>query len=208
MSARTRFEDFARISADWFWETDTEDRFSYFSVPTTRTGVALSCRLGSRRRDGAAQYPDNLERLATLETLVARREPFRDFVFRAGLGTAYPHWCSISGEPHHNAAGTFLGYRGAGPHVPEQGEAQRALQTQSRVLQAILRDPDGVQLFDKFNATVVVNAQTYEILGIPNLRATPGCRVDPPVAARAGHAWRIRRRRCRDSGARTARGHA
>ena len=52
MIDRTRFEDFARISADWFWETDTEDRFSYFSVATTRTGLTLGGRLGLRRRDG------------------------------------------------------------------------------------------------------------------------------------------------------------
>jgi PAS domain S-box-containing protein len=174
VSARTRFEDFARISADWFWETDAEDRYRYFSVATTRTGVVLAGRLGMRRRDGAAQQPDNLARIATLEAIVARREPFRDFIFRAGLGTEHPHWCSISGEPHHDSAGTFQGYRGAGRDVTEQVEAQRALEAQSQVLQAILRaTPDGVQLFDRFNNTVAVNAQTYEILGIPNCAPHP-----------------------------------
>ena len=54
MSDATRFEDFARISADWFWETDIEDRFTYFSVPVTRTGIVLDGKLGLRRRDGAA----------------------------------------------------------------------------------------------------------------------------------------------------------
>lgn len=174
MSGRTRLEDFARISADWFWETDAEDRFTYFSVTTTRTGVALSGRIGLRRRDGAAQQPDNLANIETLEGVVARHETFRDFIFRAGLGTDYPHWCSISGEPYYDAAGTFLGYRGAGRDVTERIEAQRALEAQSQVLQAILRaTPDGVQLFDKFNATVAVNAQTYEILGIPNCAPQP-----------------------------------
>ncbi len=54
MSDENRFDDFARISADWFWETDIDDRFRYFSVAVTRTGLVLVGRLGSRRRDGAA----------------------------------------------------------------------------------------------------------------------------------------------------------
>ena len=98
MNDRSRFEDFARISADWYWETDSDDRFRYFSVAVTRTGLPLA---------------DNLARIAMLEAVVARREPFRDFVFRVGGLAEPPRWCSISGEPHHDASGTFLGYRGA-----------------------------------------------------------------------------------------------
>jgi PAS domain S-box-containing protein len=169
MMGGTRFDDFARISADWLWETDAEDRFSYFSVATTRTGLALGGRLGLRRRDGAAQQPDNLARVAALDAVVAGREPFHDFVFRTGLETGPPRWCSISGEPRYDSAGAFLGYRGAGRDVTEQVKAQRALERQSQALQAILRaTPDGVQLFDKFNATLAVNEQTYEILDIPS----------------------------------------
>lgn len=168
MNDTTRFEDFARISTDWFWETDADDRFSFFSVATTRTGFALDSRLVRRRRDGTAHNPDNLARIATLEAVVARRESFHDFVYQAGLDTGHPYWCSINGEPRYDSAGVFLGYRGAGRDVTERIEAQRALEVKSQVLQAILRaTPDGVQLFDKFNATLAVNEQTYEILDIP-----------------------------------------
>lgn len=170
----TRFEDFTRISADWFWETDADDRFSYFSVARTRAGVAVDGRLGRRRRDGSAQQPDNLARIATLEAVVARRESFHDFIYRAGLDTEHPYWCSTSGEPRYDSAGTFLGYRGTGRDVTERIEAQRAFEMQSRILQALLRaTPDGVQMFDKFNTTLAVNEQTYEILGIPNRAPNP-----------------------------------
>jgi PAS domain S-box-containing protein len=169
MTDKYRFEDFARISADWFWETDADDRFSYFSVATTKTGVALGDSLGIRRRDGAAQQPDNLARIATLEAMVARREAFHDFAYQAGLGNDHLRWYSISGEPRYDSTGSFLGYRGAGRDATERVETQRALEVKSLVLQAIMRaTPDGVQLFDKFNTTLAVNEQTYEILGIPN----------------------------------------
>ncbi|HZB56068.1 MAG TPA: PAS domain S-box protein, partial [Reyranella sp.] len=150
MNDATRFEDFARISADWFWETDAEDRFTYFSVPVTRTGIMLEGKLGLRRRDGAAPEPDNLERLAALEAAIERREPFRDFVFRVGNQAGQMRWCSISGEPRHDQAGTFLGYRGAGRDLTEQLEAQREVELQGLALQSILQAmPDGVQLVDK-----------------------------------------------------------
>ncbi|MDP2378619.1 MAG: PAS-domain containing protein [Reyranella sp.] len=170
----TRFEDFTQISADWFWETDADDRFSYFLVATTKAGLALDCRLGRCRRDGSAQQPDNLARIATLEAVVARRESFHDFIYRAGLDTDHPYWCSTSGEPRYDSAGTFLGYRGTGHDVTERIEAQRTFETQSQILQALLRAiPDGVQMFDKFNTTLAVNEQTYEILGIPNRAPNP-----------------------------------
>jgi PAS domain S-box-containing protein len=172
MSDATRFEDFARISADWFWETDIEDRFTYFSVPVTRTGIVLDGRLGSRRRDGAAPEPDNLERLAALEAAIERREPFRDFVFRVGNQAGQMRWCSISGEPRHDQAGAFLGYRGAGRDLTEQLEAQREVELQGLALQAILQAmPDGVQLVDKSDGLLAVNDQIYEILDIPNRAA-------------------------------------
>ncbi|MPZ34786.1 MAG: PAS domain S-box protein [Rhodospirillales bacterium] len=169
MSDGTRFADFARISADWFWETDSEDRFTYFSVPVTRAGIVLDGRLGMRRRDGVVQQPENLARLAALEAVIVRREPFRDFVFRVGNRTGQTRWCSISGEPRHDSAGTFLGYRGAGRDVSEQIEAQREVELQGLALQAILRAmPDGVRLVDKSDAVLAVNDQIYEILSIPN----------------------------------------
>ncbi len=58
MNDEQRFADFARIGADWLWETDSQDRFTYFSVATSQTGVELESRLGLRRRDGAAQDLD------------------------------------------------------------------------------------------------------------------------------------------------------
>ena len=122
-----------------------------------------------RRRDGAAQEPDNLERLAALEAAIERHEPFRDFVFRVGNQAGQMRWCSISGEPRHDQAGAFLGYRGAGRDLTEQLEAQREVELQGLALQAILRaTPDGVQLVDKSDGLLAVNDQIYEILDIPN----------------------------------------
>jgi PAS domain S-box-containing protein len=175
MDDAERLADFARLGADWLWETDAEDRFTYFSVPSTRTGVELACRLGQRRREGAIQHPDNVTYLAALEGAVARRESFRNFIYRGGLGTKYPHWCSLSGEPRYDSGGAFLGYRGVGSDVSERIDTQKKLESQSQALEAILgATPDGIQMIDSTRATLAVNDQIYEIQGIPNRKDQPG----------------------------------
>ena len=206
MSDGTRFEDFARISADWFWETDIEDRFTYFSVPVTRTGIVLEDKLGLRRRDGAAPEPDNFERLAALEAAIERREPFRDFVFRVGNQAGQMRWCSISGEPRHDQAGTFLGYRGAGRDLTEQLEAQREVELQGLALQAILRaTPDGVQLVDKSDGRPGRQRPDLRDPGHSQSCVATRCRFDLPIDPRPRPARRIRAGRSRDAGARTQR---
>ena len=209
MSNENRFDDFARISADWFWETDTDDRFRYFSVAVTRTGLALVGRLGARRRDGATQQPDNLARIATLEAVVARRDPFRDFVFRAGNPGEQSRWCSISGEPRHDAAGKFLGYRGAGRDVTEQVEAQRKFETAEP---GAAGDPSGDA---RWRAAVgpirhhpCRQRPALRNPGHPDLQFDAGCQRDLPVDARPRHARRIRRGGSGDAGARTSTRHA
>lgn len=175
MDDAQRLADFARLGADWLWETDADDRFTYFSVPSTKAGVDLAGRIGSRRRDGAAQDADNLVHLAALEEAIGRREPFRDFTYRSGLGTERPQWCAISGEPRYDRSGTFLGYRGVGRDVTKRIEAQRKLESQSQALEAILSaTPDGIQMIDGTNATLAVNEQVYQILGIPSRKDKPG----------------------------------
>lgn len=174
MSDAQRLADFARIGADWLWETDADERFTFFSVETSRTGVELAKRLGLRRRDIAVQDAENLALLATLEETIAKREPFRDFTYRAGLEAGTPLWCSINGEPYYDSSGTFRGYRGVGRDVTVQVEATRGFQVQSRVLEAILRaTPDGVHMLDTKGGILAVNDQLYEIMEIPDRTLEP-----------------------------------
>ncbi len=173
-SDQQRFADFARIGLDWFWETDSQDRFTYFSATVSATGLSLANQIGSLRRDFAVHNPDNLARISALDETIARREPFRDIVYLAQLGDQSPRWCSISGEPRYGSNGEFDGYRGVGRDVTLQAEARQALASRDRSLQAILRAiPDGLEVIDKTGASVVANDQLYEVVGIPNHRGQP-----------------------------------
>src|SRR5215216_2595135 len=128
---------FARISADWFWETDPNGRFIDFLSDSDDSDLTLTRRVGRTRREAATQDPENLARMDALDEIIAQQQPFRDVIYRAQLGDEPPTWCAISGEPVFDQAGEYLGYRGVGRNVDQLVETQIALQTKTRILDAV-----------------------------------------------------------------------
>lgn len=166
MVDQQRFADFARIGSDWFWETDCDDRFTYFSTNRSRDGLDLTIFIGRTRRELAVQDPENLERVAAVEVLIRDRQPIRDMLYLAGRPGA-PVWCQISAEPRFDEAGAFSGYRGVGRDVTDLMKARQALEIKSRTLEEILKAmPDGVQLVDAGRTTLAINDQLYDLLGL------------------------------------------
>ena len=121
-AAESRFFDIAEISTDWFWEQDSDLRFTYLSESyTTHTGIPTSDLIGQTREELRAGNAA-VERSADwdwLEEKLAAREPFSDFIYLSfGCdGSADPHWIRISGAPVYNKDGRFAGYRGVGADV-------------------------------------------------------------------------------------------
>ena len=123
-AAQQRFFDIAAISADWFWEQDADQRFTYVSDSYLRqTGDDPAIAIGKTCRDLLRHHPDTLAS-ADWKSLRARmdaREPFSDFVYLAPLRSDPDRqsWVRISGAPCHDANGTFVGYRGVGSDVTQ-----------------------------------------------------------------------------------------
>jgi diguanylate cyclase (GGDEF)-like protein/PAS domain S-box-containing protein len=120
-----RFQDFARATEGWFWETDAELRFTYMSPNVFDiVGVEPEWHYGKTREELGA--PENLSEEAWrthLETL-RRREPFADYVFER-LGPAGRQWMRTSGFPIYDENGDFCGYRGSAMNVTNEVEAKR-----------------------------------------------------------------------------------
>ena len=171
-----RLAAFARISADWFWETDPDGRFVDGLGDPGDVKGSLPPRVGRTRRETAAQDPENLARIDALDAIIARREPFRDVVYRAQLDGEPPVWCAMSGEPVFDDDGTYLGYRGVGRNVDELVETRIALEAKTRILDAVLAAmPDAIRVLGPDGRMVTVNDQFYRLFALDReeMQASP-----------------------------------
>lgn len=115
-----RFADFAAISSDWFWETDADLRFSFFSDSfQSITGVAPNFLLGKTRAEVGApgSQPEAYQQL--LLDLTNHKE-IRDFEHHRVMANGAIHYLSISAKPAYDETGAFIGYRGVGRNITRQ----------------------------------------------------------------------------------------
>jgi len=124
-----RFRHLTSLSADWFWETDTQHRVSWISG-----GPAVAALFGAELAHGRKLWEvpgvwvepralvEHFERLEELDAQM----PFFDFMIsRSDAGERRVH--RITGRPRYDGAGKFLGYRGVGQDVTDRRRAERAL---------------------------------------------------------------------------------
>jgi PAS domain S-box-containing protein len=128
--AERRWQALAELSADWFWETDRQHRFSWLSAAAPQAlapGLDDTALLG-RRLDqiGLLRAPEM--GWVALHGRMAQHDAFRDVEFQVGPPGRPPRWISISGRARHDAQGTVIGYEGVGRDVTERRQAHERLQ--------------------------------------------------------------------------------
>ena len=115
-----RVIDFARVSADWFWETDADDRFTFISDQVyAAVGLDPKACIGKSRQSlhGMVSQDSNW---AAYRKIIDAREPYRDFTFILAGSDGTTFSIAVSGEPVFDN-GAFVGYRGTGRKA-SQGE--------------------------------------------------------------------------------------
>jgi len=125
--SETRFRSLTQLSSDFFWESDPQHRLSSLvhgpSSAATPVGFGAVGKtpweLPSVRPDAAGWQSHK----ATLES----RLPFRDFEIARPLPDGGTRYFSVSGQPHHDAQGEFLGYRGVGRDITEIAVARERI---------------------------------------------------------------------------------
>ena len=193
MLSEQRFQEFALMGADWFWETDSEGRFTYFSTAETQEGLGLVNLLGRTREEFARQDPDNLVRIGCINEKVRARESFRHLHYVVETDGGPARWCEISGNPKYDSAGVFGGYRGVGRDITPLVEAREQLehrqaehQRQSDLLQAIFANvPAGIAVYNRDAELVAWNERWVEIVGADPAIVRVGVTAREIVASRA-----------------------
>ncbi|WP_299183367.1 ATP-binding protein [uncultured Neptuniibacter sp.] len=125
-SEQKRFEAFAGVASDWFWEIDSEYCYSYLSERFTAvTGTPVTDLLGSAYTQAIPSGVEPADWQTHLEQLKAKN-PFTQLVFSKNLDDQV-HWFSISGEPAYDPQGQFQGYRGIGKEITQTIQYQQQI---------------------------------------------------------------------------------
>jgi PAS domain S-box-containing protein len=140
-----RLRTYAELGSDWFWETDTEHRFTRLTGSRPEViGLRPNAEIvGKSRRDLIAEGliladPESEPWKRHFADLAARR-PFRDFVYTSRTESGSRVTLSITGVPKFAPDGTFLGYRGVTTNITDTKRAEHELREAKEAAEAANR---------------------------------------------------------------------
>ena len=100
------------MASDWYWEQDENGNFTKVSGPVLEMlGIRVDA-LGDASSAPVSGW--NEQERMNLQTRIANREPFLDFLFNRVNPDGSEQQFRVSGEPMFNRSSRFIGYRGIG----------------------------------------------------------------------------------------------
>jgi len=196
-----RYREYAESIADWYWESDADHRFTWFSEEFEKgLEVPVHRMLGKRRWDvvsermeiDSEQWQNHIADLSGLR-------PFRDFKYWLEDGKGRARWIKVSGLPRFTDDGTFIGYRGTGTDITAAEEAAHRMHMLNR---AVEQSPVSIVITNLDAEIQYVNSKFLQVTGYAmdevigqNPRILKSDRTDPETyqsmwnALVAGEKW-------------------
>jgi len=114
--SEARFRSLTELSSDWYWEQDPLGKFTKVSGPVQEMlGLIVDPFVGESSHSSSTDW--NQEEREMLQSKIAAREPFLDYLFsRTNLEGSQRHF-RVSGEPMFDQSCTLIGYRGVGVEI-------------------------------------------------------------------------------------------
>ncbi|WP_291718015.1 PAS domain S-box protein [Magnetospirillum sp. 64-120] len=167
VESEQRFRDLAESASDWFWEMDTDLRFTFVSGRVRQVlGVGPGYFIGRPFSDLAQSCEDPRD-WDVQQGLVNARRPFRGFVFIHHLASGAIKYVEMAGRPAFDADGKFYGYRGTAADITPLKRHEQELAAQSSMRQAIIDNMgQGVAVFDGEERLVALNCQARLLLDL------------------------------------------
>lgn len=121
--SEARFRRLTELSSDWYWEQDKDGHFSNVSGPALEMlGILTDDERGIANESQGDTWNETERKI--LETNIAARKPFLDFVYRRTNPDGTQRYLMVCGEPMFDPTGRFTGYRGTGKDVTDAMSAK------------------------------------------------------------------------------------
>jgi len=139
--SEARFRSLTNLSSDWYWELDTEYRFTRLEGRQVAGGdESLRQRLiGKCRWDGDLEVEGGWP---AHRALLDARKSFHEVLMWRPTADGTLRYLSVSGEPLLGADGSFRGYRGVGRHVTAQKRGEMLLKLEHQVARSLAEADD------------------------------------------------------------------
>ncbi|CAA7620219.1 Signal transduction histidine kinase [Candidatus Terasakiella magnetica] len=163
-ASEARYREYAEASADWYWESDAEQRFTFFSESFESVlSISADTLIGRRSWDVVSERMeiDSQQWEAHIAALTAQM-PFRDFKYWLEDTSGRARWVKFSGIPRFAPDGSFIGYRGTGSDITAAVESAHRMHMLNR---AVEQSPISIVITD-LNANIqYVNDAFLRITG-------------------------------------------
>ena len=160
--SEARFRDFAVSASDWFWETDSENQFTWFSHDSS----AFRMMLGKRRWE-IGDTDEKLTDWDPLKDALKTQQLFAEVEFCVLQQNGAPSWISANGQPLFAEDSSFLGYRGTARDITQQKAAAQVLRETNNRLQAITDTSPNIIVITRLSdgKITLANPATYTVAG-------------------------------------------
>ncbi|CAK0766391.1 hypothetical protein CCP2SC5_30031 [Azospirillaceae bacterium] len=167
--SRQRFRDLAESASDWFWETDSGQKFCYISDRFFEvSGLQPNDILGKTPWQFLSEISDIDSRVCALSLrhmeIMQAHARFRDLEFLIRDREGKLRTVLLSGKPSFHENSVFRGYRGTGADITERKNAEKvADQIYVRLKAAIGVMPNGIIMFDRDQNLIVYNQKFLDL---------------------------------------------
>jgi diguanylate cyclase (GGDEF)-like protein/PAS domain S-box-containing protein len=121
-----RFRALTNLSSDWYWEQDTEFRYTRMESRHKNLDSTQASFLGKRPWESDLEIQAD-GGWAEHRAVLAANMPFRDVVMHRLLADEKPYYISVSGAPIFNDNGEAIGYRGVSREITDQRIAEQRI---------------------------------------------------------------------------------
>jgi PAS domain S-box-containing protein len=111
--SEARYRSLTELASDWYWEQDESMKFTKVSGPVLdMLGIQVDSLEGDQNNIQSSGW--NKAEREVLQSKIAARQPFIDFVFTKENADGLTQKFQVSGEPMFDWKCRFIGYRGIG----------------------------------------------------------------------------------------------